>query len=85
MLLDISKSKSKEFLDGMEALLHERRIETFRISKPTFARPAPVDVIEEGGRGSRPPLYCYRAAIGWAETRRFCSCEKSETGFQSLL
>lgn len=46
-LLDISKPKGREFLDRLEQLLRERGASTFRLTKPTFSRPAPQEVIEE--------------------------------------
>ena len=46
-LLDIRKAKGKEFLDRIEELLRERGADTFRVVKPTFARPAPGELIEE--------------------------------------
>ncbi len=45
-LLDISKNRGAEFLDRLEQLLRARGAETFRVAKPTFAKPAPADVIE---------------------------------------
>jgi alpha-galactosidase/6-phospho-beta-glucosidase family protein len=46
-LLDITKNRSAEFLDRVDALLRERGAETFRIAKATFSRPAAPEVIEE--------------------------------------
>ena len=46
-LLDITKRRSDEFLDRVEALLRERGAETFRIAKQIFSRPASAEVIEE--------------------------------------
>jgi hypothetical protein len=46
-LLDITKYRSAEFLDRVEALLRERGAETFRIAKAAFSRPAAPEVIEE--------------------------------------
>ncbi len=46
-LLDISKARGAQFLDRLEDLLRERGAATFRLAKPTFAKPAPADVIEE--------------------------------------
>ena len=46
-LLDISKARGSEFLDRLEELLRERGAETFRVSKPTFSRPAPAEVVEQ--------------------------------------
>ena len=47
-LLDISKPGGSIFLDRMEFLLRERHGVTnvIRAMKPTFAKPAPADVIE---------------------------------------
>jgi hypothetical protein len=47
VLLDITKNRSAEFLDRLEALLRGRGAETFRIAKATFSRPAAPEVIEE--------------------------------------
>jgi hypothetical protein len=51
-LLDISKPKGQEFLDRMEHLLveHHGVGEVVRLVKPTFARPAPPDVLSEAER-----------------------------------
>lgn len=51
-LLDIGKPRSEQFLDRLEALLRERhRIAgAVRLRKPSHARPAPDEVIEEAGR-----------------------------------
>ena len=46
-LLDINKRRGSEFLDRLEELLRERGAETFRVSKPTFSRPAPAEVVEQ--------------------------------------
>ncbi|MDQ6774457.1 MAG: hypothetical protein M3024_16000 [Candidatus Dormibacteraeota bacterium] len=46
-LLDISKPRGDVFLDRLEALLQERGAETLRFRKPTFAKPAPVDLRHE--------------------------------------
>ncbi len=48
-LLDISKPGGSVFLDRMELLLRERHgvANVIRAMKPTFAKPAPQDVIEE--------------------------------------
>jgi hypothetical protein len=46
-LLDISKARGAEFLDRLEHHLQAAGARTFRIAKPAFSRPAPVDVIEE--------------------------------------
>ena len=46
-LLDISKRRGAEFLDRIDELLVARGVKTTRYQKPTFARPAPQDLIEE--------------------------------------
>ncbi len=46
-LLDISKARGDVFLDRVEARLHEMNIATVRYRKPTFAKPAPVDLRHE--------------------------------------
>lgn len=46
-LLDISKARGDVFLDRLEALLHERGLATARFAKPTFTKPAPVDLRHE--------------------------------------
>ena len=46
-LLSISKPKSAEFLDELERLLTEEYgASVGRASKPTFTKPAPVEVID---------------------------------------
>lgn len=47
VLLDISQRRSREFLDRIEQLLHERGATTSRHAKPTAARPATADLVEE--------------------------------------
>lgn len=49
-LLDISKRRGAEFLDRLEARLQAAGARTARYTKPTFARPAPQDLIEEIAR-----------------------------------
>ena len=49
-LLDISKRRGAEFLDRLESRLCERGATVTRYRKPTFARPAPADLIEEIAR-----------------------------------
>lgn len=51
-LLDISKPKSREFLDRVEELLRADHGvgEVVRLVKPTFTRPAPPDVRSEAER-----------------------------------
>jgi hypothetical protein len=46
-LLDISKARGDVFLNRLEELLRERGAETIRFSKPTFTKPAPVDLRHE--------------------------------------
>ncbi len=46
-LLDISKPRGNVFLDQLEARLRERGVEVSRYSKPTFTKPAPVDLRHE--------------------------------------
>jgi hypothetical protein len=43
-LLDISKPKGNVFLDRVEQHLNDRGIATRRYAKPTFTKPAPIDV-----------------------------------------
>ncbi len=46
-LLDISKPRGNVFLDRVEELLRARGASTIRFAKPTFTKPAPVDVRHE--------------------------------------
>jgi hypothetical protein len=46
-LLDIGKARGDVFLDRLEALLQERGLRTLRFAKPTFTKPAPVDLRQE--------------------------------------
>jgi hypothetical protein len=46
-LLDISKPRGDVFLDRMETLLRKRGITTARYAKPTFTKPAPIDLRHE--------------------------------------
>ena len=46
-LLDISKARGDVFLDRVEQQLRERGAEVLRFRKPTFAKPAPVDLRHE--------------------------------------
>ena len=46
-LLDISKARGDVFLDRVEALLRARGAEVLRYRKPTFTKPAPVDLRQE--------------------------------------
>lgn len=43
-LLDISKPRGNVFLDRLEVLLAERGASVRRYVKPTFAKPAPIDL-----------------------------------------
>jgi hypothetical protein len=44
-LLDITKRRGVEFLDRVEARLHERGAETFRVAKEIFSKPAEPELI----------------------------------------
>jgi len=46
-LLDIAKPRGDVFLDRLEELLRARGVTTLRFMKPTFTRPAPVDLRHE--------------------------------------
>jgi hypothetical protein len=46
-LLDISKARGDVFLDRLEALLTGRGAKVLRFRKPTFTKPAPVDLRQE--------------------------------------
>ena len=47
-LLDISKPRGDVFLDEVEARLRERGVaEVVRYTKPTYTKPAPVDLRHE--------------------------------------
>ena len=46
-LLDISKARGDVFLQRVDELLRERGSSVIRFSKPTFAKPAPVDLRHE--------------------------------------
>ncbi len=46
-LLDISKPRGDVFLDRLEQLLSGRGITVRRYVKPTFSKPAPVDLRHE--------------------------------------
>ena len=43
-LLDISKARGNLFLDRLEARLQQAGAQTRRYAKPTFTKPAPVDL-----------------------------------------
>jgi hypothetical protein len=46
-LLDIAKPRGNVFLDRLEVGLVERGAEVVRFAKPTFTKPAPVDLRQE--------------------------------------
>jgi hypothetical protein len=46
-LLDISKPRGDVFLGRLEARLRERGARVLRYRKPTFTKPAPVDLRQE--------------------------------------
>ena len=46
-LLDISKPRGDRFLDRIEERLVERGMAVERFAKPTFTKPAPVDLRHE--------------------------------------
>ena len=46
-LLDITKARGDVFLDQLERRLTERGVHTRRFAKPTFTKPAPVDLRHE--------------------------------------
>lgn len=46
-LLDISKQRGDVFLDRFGELLAERHVRVRRYAKPTFTKPAPVDLRHE--------------------------------------
>jgi hypothetical protein len=46
-LLDISKPRGDVFLDRLETRLRGRDIEVLRFAKPTFTKPAPIDLRHE--------------------------------------
>jgi len=46
-LLDIAKARGDIFLDQLEARLGERGARVRRYQKPTFTKPAPVDLRHE--------------------------------------
>ena len=46
-LLDISKPRGDVFLDQLQSLLEERGASVRRYSKPTFTKPAPIDLRHE--------------------------------------
>jgi hypothetical protein len=46
-LLDIRKPRGSVFLDRLETLLREHGCEVERFAKPTFTKPAPIDLRHE--------------------------------------
>ena len=46
-LLDISKARGNVFLDRIDELLTAQGVEVARFAKPTFTKPAPVDLRHE--------------------------------------
>jgi len=46
-LLDISKARGDVFLDRLAGLIGERGVTVRRYAKPTFTKPAPVDLRHE--------------------------------------
>lgn len=46
-LLDISKPRGNVFLDRIEEKLQQHGAKTLRFAKPTFTKPAPVDLRHE--------------------------------------
>lgn len=46
-LLDISKPRGDVFLDTIHSLLEQRGAHVLRFTKPTFTKPAPVDLRHE--------------------------------------
>ena len=46
-LLDISKPRGDIFLDRLQALLEQRGLTVARFRKPTFTKPAPVDLRQQ--------------------------------------
>jgi hypothetical protein len=46
-LLDISKPRGDVFLDRLEQLLQQRGWRVRRFAKPTFTKPAPIDLRQE--------------------------------------
>ncbi|MCU4183506.1 hypothetical protein K6U06_03970 [Acidiferrimicrobium sp. IK] len=46
-LLDISKPRGNVFLDRIEELLRQRGVVTRRYKKPTYTKPAPIDLRHE--------------------------------------
>lgn len=49
-LLDIAKARGDVFLDQLEVRLVERGAKVLRFKKPTFTKPAPIDLRQEIAR-----------------------------------
>ncbi len=49
-LLDIAKARGDIFLDRLESRLEERGAKVVRFAKPTFTKPAPIDLRHEIAR-----------------------------------
>ena len=49
-LLDIAKARGDIFLDQLESRLSERGAKVLRFKKPTFTKPAPIDLRHEIAR-----------------------------------
>ena len=49
-LLDIAKARGDVFLDRLESRLEERGARVLRFKKPTFTKPAPIDLRQEIAR-----------------------------------
>ncbi|MSQ67605.1 MAG: hypothetical protein EXR83_05355 [Gammaproteobacteria bacterium] len=46
-LLDISKARGDVFLDRLDEMFKAQGVATRRYKKPTFARPAPISLVQE--------------------------------------
>jgi hypothetical protein len=46
-LFDIGKTRTSEFLDQVELRLHERKIETRRLGKPTNSKVATPEILQK--------------------------------------
>ena len=46
-LLDISKPRGDVFLDRLQELLERRGLTVARFAKPTFTKPAPIDLRQQ--------------------------------------
>jgi hypothetical protein len=46
-LLDITKARGDVFIDQLDRRLRERGLSTRRFAKPTFTKPAPLDLRQE--------------------------------------